>query len=161
PRLISGGALRTGTEFKIATSGAWKDENTFELMLRYYETPHHDTLTCGFDGDHLTINFLSSIAAKNPAGGHQRPVVQGTLGCNKLPPSKPTNIITSAQKHRAMNPPAASTVRFVLFATSVTAIGGFLFGYDTAVINGANSYLKAHMSLSPAQEGMAGASAIL
>jgi SP family arabinose:H+ symporter-like MFS transporter len=53
------------------------------------------------------------------------------------------------------------SLRFVLFATSVTAIGGFLFGYDTAVINGANSYLKAHMSLNPTQEGLAGASAIL
>ena len=52
------------------------------------------------------------------------------------------------------------SVRFVLFATGVTAIGGFLFGYDTAVINGANSYLKAHLHLGPAQEGMAGASAI-
>jgi len=54
-----------------------------------------------------------------------------------------------------------SNVRFVLFCTGVTAIGGFLFGYDTAVINGANSYLKAHMSLNPTQEGLAGASAIL
>ena len=36
---------------KIATSGAWKDENTFEFMLRYYETPHHDTVTCRFEGD--------------------------------------------------------------------------------------------------------------
>jgi len=50
---------------------------------------------------------------------------------------------------------------FLLMATATAAIGGFLFGYDTAVINGANSYLKAHMSLNPAQEGMAGASAIL
>jgi SP family arabinose:H+ symporter-like MFS transporter len=54
-----------------------------------------------------------------------------------------------------------SSLRFVLFATAVAAIGGFLFGYDTAVINGANSYLKAHMHLNPAEEGMAGASAIL
>ena len=52
-------------------------------------------------------------------------------------------------------------LKFVMFATSVTAIGGFLFGYDTAVINGANSYLKVHLDLSPAQEGLAGASAIL
>jgi SP family arabinose:H+ symporter-like MFS transporter len=48
-----------------------------------------------------------------------------------------------------------------MFVTGVTAIGGFLFGYDTAVINGANSYLKAHMQLTSAQEGLAGASAIL
>lgn len=56
---------------------------------------------------------------------------------------------------------STSNFRFVLFATGVTAIGGFLFGYDTAVINGANSYLKAHMNLTPTQEGLAGASAIL
>jgi SP family arabinose:H+ symporter-like MFS transporter len=49
---------------------------------------------------------------------------------------------------------------FVLFVTAVAAIGGFLFGYDTAVINGANSYLTAHMHLDSAQQGMAGASAI-
>ena len=51
--------------------------------------------------------------------------------------------------------------RYILFATAATAIGGFLFGYDTAVINGANSYLKAHFTLTPTQEGLAGASAIL
>ena len=61
----------------------------------------------------------------------------------------------------AFPPPTVSPLRFVLFAAGVTAIGGFLFGYDTAVINGANSYLKAHMHLNPAQEGIAGASAIL
>jgi SP family arabinose:H+ symporter-like MFS transporter len=55
----------------------------------------------------------------------------------------------------------ADSVRYVLFATAVTAIGGFLFGYDTAVINGANTYLTVHMHLGSAQEGMAGASAIL
>jgi sugar porter (SP) family MFS transporter len=53
------------------------------------------------------------------------------------------------------------SLSFVLFATGVTAIGGFLFGYDTAVINGANSYLKEYFTLSTAQEGLAGASAIL
>jgi len=60
-----------------------------------------------------------------------------------------------------MNSVTNSSLRFVAFATAVTAIGGFLFRYDTAVINGANSYLKANMNLSPSQEGLAGASAIL
>lgn len=60
-----------------------------------------------------------------------------------------------------MNRPQTNSIAFVLFATGVTAIGGFLFGYDSAVINGANSYLKAHFGLTPAQQGFAGASAIL
>ena len=45
--------------------------------------------------------------------------------------------------------------------TLVTVLGGFLFGYDTAVINGANQYLRAHFNLTSTQEGLAGASAIL
>ncbi len=60
-----------------------------------------------------------------------------------------------------MNASLQSSIRFVLFASGVTAIGGFLFGYDTAVINGANSYLKAWMHLTPLRKGLAGASAIL
>lgn len=55
--------------------------------------------------------------------------------------------------------------RFVIFATAVTAIGGFLFGYDTAVINGANSLLQTHFNLDPQRDasliGLATASAIL
>jgi SP family arabinose:H+ symporter-like MFS transporter len=52
--------------------------------------------------------------------------------------------------------------RNILFlVTLVAAVGGFLFGYDTAVINGANQYLKVHFGLDPIHEGMAGASAIL
>ncbi|HEY3915198.1 MAG TPA: sugar porter family MFS transporter [Verrucomicrobiae bacterium] len=54
---------------------------------------------------------------------------------------------------------------FVLFASSVTAIGGFLFGYDTAVINGANTYLQSHFALDPRNDtfliGLATASAII
>ncbi|HEY1787143.1 MAG TPA: MFS transporter, partial [Verrucomicrobiae bacterium] len=42
----------------------------------------------------------------------------------------------------------------------VAVLGGFLFGYDTVVINGANQYLKLHFLLNPSQEGSAGASAI-
>lgn len=56
-------------------------------------------------------------------------------------------------------------MRFVIFATAVTAIGGFLFGYDTAVINGANSFLQSHFALDPRRDslliGLATASAIL
>jgi MFS transporter, SP family, arabinose:H+ symporter len=61
-----------------------------------------------------------------------------------------------------MNNPGS--IRFVLFASSVTAIGAFLFGYDTAVINGANTYLQAHFGLNPDKDafwiGLATTSAI-
>jgi SP family arabinose:H+ symporter-like MFS transporter len=57
-----------------------------------------------------------------------------------------------------MNSRTSSSLALV---TLVAATGGFLFGYDTAVINGANQYLKAHFHLDAMQEGIAGASAIL
>ena len=43
----------------------------------------------------------------------------------------------------------------------IGALGGLLFGYDTAVINGATQYLARHFALSPAKEGLAVASALL
>ncbi|HYG24219.1 MAG TPA: sugar porter family MFS transporter [Verrucomicrobiae bacterium] len=49
----------------------------------------------------------------------------------------------------------------LLMVALVAAVGGFLFGYDTAVVNGANQYIKLHFGLNPAQEGFAAASAIL
>lgn len=56
------------------------------------------------------------------------------------------------------------SMQFVLFASAVTAIGGFLFGYDTAVINGANTYLQGHFALDSEKDalwiGLATASAI-
>ncbi|SPE54251.1 Arabinose-proton symporter [Verrucomicrobia bacterium] len=59
----------------------------------------------------------------------------------------------------------SGSVQFVLFASAVTAIGGFLFGYDTAVINGANTYLQSHFALDPRTDagliGLATASAII
>ncbi|HEY2587439.1 MAG TPA: sugar porter family MFS transporter [Tepidisphaeraceae bacterium] len=64
----------------------------------------------------------------------------------------------------AMAAPAAtfeSGMRPVLLATAVTAIGGFLFGYDTAVISGAIGFIQSHFDLSPLQTGWAGASAIV
>jgi len=60
-----------------------------------------------------------------------------------------------------MNKDHHQSGRVLLLVTLVAATGGFLFGYDTAVINGANQYLKAHFHLDSVQEGIAGASAIL
>src|SRR5208283_2062043 len=54
----------------------------------------------------------------------------------------------------ASGAPAAGSVQFVLFASAVTAIGGFLFGYDTAVINGANTYLQNYFALDSQRDAM-------
>ncbi|MCX7009547.1 MAG: serine hydrolase, partial [Kiritimatiellaeota bacterium] len=62
-----------GTPAKVAASGAWKDATTLELLLRYYETPHHDTITCRFDGDKVSIEMIASI------GAVKRPMLRGTL----------------------------------------------------------------------------------
>ena len=77
PRLISGGAPKRGTPSKVAASGAWTNESTFEVMLRYYETPHHDLVNCHFDGDQVTITFMSSIAAMSSTPKDNRPVLRG------------------------------------------------------------------------------------
>ncbi|MBC7004948.1 sugar porter family MFS transporter [Photobacterium sp. BZF1] len=49
----------------------------------------------------------------------------------------------------------------VLLITIVVALGGLLFGYDTAVISGATESLEIYFNLSPAQLGFAAASALL
>ena len=79
PRLISGGAPKPGTKHKVAASGTWKDENTFEMMWRYCEKPHHDVVTCRFDGDKVQISFMNSMAAMAAKPKDKRPVLVGRL----------------------------------------------------------------------------------
>jgi MFS transporter, SP family, arabinose:H+ symporter len=63
----------------------------------------------------------------------------------------------------AVQTPSISIFRngILLLATFVAMLGGFLFGYDTAVINGANQYLTTHFALDAFQQGLAGSSAII
>ncbi|MCX6134279.1 MAG: sugar porter family MFS transporter [Ignavibacteriales bacterium] len=51
--------------------------------------------------------------------------------------------------------------RFIALVTVVAALGGLLFGYDTAVIAGAIGFLQSHFQLDPAMKGWAAASALL
>jgi hypothetical protein len=76
PRLIAGGGQMVS---KIAASGRWKDDATFEMTWRFCETPHHDTVTCHFEGDKIKIEFMNSITQMNPARKDKRPVLQGQL----------------------------------------------------------------------------------
>ncbi|WP_395740532.1 serine hydrolase domain-containing protein [Prosthecobacter sp.] len=79
PRLISGGKPKQAGPSKIAASATWKDDNTLVMTWRYYETPHSDTMTCVFDGDHVTITFLNSITAMNPKAKDSRAPLKGQM----------------------------------------------------------------------------------
>jgi CubicO group peptidase (beta-lactamase class C family) len=79
PRLISGGAPKSGTQSKVAVSGAWVDQNTFQMVFRYYETPHHDAVTCRFDEGTVQISFMSSLAQMSPTPVDKRAVLKGQL----------------------------------------------------------------------------------
>jgi CubicO group peptidase (beta-lactamase class C family) len=77
PRLISGGAPKPGTRSKVAAAAAWKDGRTLELVLRYIETPHRDTITCRFEDGAARISFMNSIAAMGPKPKDSRPDLVG------------------------------------------------------------------------------------
>ncbi len=90
PRLISGGAPSGVPVSKIAASAAaWDDETTLVMTWRYYETPHSDQVTCKFEGDRVTISFLSSLTAMNPKAKDARAEVVGTADV------KPNHRVTS------------------------------------------------------------------
>lgn len=50
---------------------------------------------------------------------------------------------------------------YLLTVSFVSSIGGFLFGYDTAIISGCNSFLQTHFELSAAMLGWVVSSALL
>ncbi len=53
-----------------------------------------------------------------------------------------------------------SPIKYVIMLSVVAAMGGLLFGYDTAVISGAIGSLQKNFELSPAMTGWAASSAI-
>jgi hypothetical protein len=76
PKLTSGGGV---TKSKIAASGTWKDGQTFEMIWRFCETPHHDTVTCHFNGDEVSLEFINSITQLSPPHKEKRPPLSGKL----------------------------------------------------------------------------------
>ena len=54
-----------------------------------------------------------------------------------------------------------TNLRTVYLLTAVAALGGLLFGYDTAVISGAIGFLKTKFQLTAAMTGWAASSAII
>jgi MFS transporter, SP family, xylose:H+ symportor len=60
----------------------------------------------------------------------------------------------------ALPPKRLSGSLYLVVISSVAALGGLLFGYDTAVISGAIGLLQSHFSLSAAAAGWAASSAL-
>jgi sugar porter (SP) family MFS transporter len=60
----------------------------------------------------------------------------------------------------AFHGPLISGPMYIVLISGVAALGGLLFGYDTAVISGAIGLLQSHFSLSPAATGWAASSAL-
>ncbi len=54
-----------------------------------------------------------------------------------------------------------SGTTYVYLLASVAALGGLLFGYDTAVISGAIGFMEEHFSLDPIQKGWVASCALL
>ncbi len=50
---------------------------------------------------------------------------------------------------------------YVISLSFIASLGGFIFGYDTAIISGCNSFLQTHFQLSPALLGWVVSSALL
>jgi len=51
--------------------------------------------------------------------------------------------------------------RYLVFLTAVASLGGFLFGYDTAVISGTTDFLQERFQLTDLELGWAAASALV
>lgn len=51
---------------KVMASAGWDNENTLVFYIQFYETAHHDTITCRFNGETVGITFLNSVSAMVP-----------------------------------------------------------------------------------------------
>ena len=67
-------------------------------------------------------------------------------------------VILTPQESPAI--PRISGTAYLVLITCVAALGGLLFGYDTAVISGAIGLLRSHFALSAAATGWAASSAL-
>jgi CubicO group peptidase (beta-lactamase class C family) len=69
PKLTAGDLLPC----KVAGSAAWTTDDELTMLWRYYETPHHDTVVCKFDGPTVTVEFRGSL----PGHKETRPILRG------------------------------------------------------------------------------------
>jgi len=70
---------KSGLHSKISATAIWKEQNHLEMTWQFFETPHHDIVSCRFDGQKITIEFLNSISRLSPGHKELRPVLVGAL----------------------------------------------------------------------------------
>ena len=51
--------------FRVAGSYSWKDDHTLQLIIRYIESPHTQTILCHFNGDEVTAYIHNSFDKEN------------------------------------------------------------------------------------------------
>lgn len=68
PYLVSGArnSLSGLPPFKVAAEYTWIDSNSLELVLRYIESPHTQTMLCRFAGDNITVDIKRSFNTNAP-----------------------------------------------------------------------------------------------
>ncbi len=76
PRLTRG---KPPPSSRVAATGVWSDPNTFQMTWRFYETPHHDTVTCRFESGQIRVEFLDSMAEMSAERKDRRPALEGQL----------------------------------------------------------------------------------
>src|SRR5258705_12045128 len=69
--------------------------------------------------------------------------------------------VSAATENADLGQAKAQSLRYVVFLAATTAISGFLFGFDTAVINGVLLLLRLQFSLSNLQTEIAASSLLL
>lgn len=64
---------------RIAGTATWLAPNKLQLRIKYVEAIHHDTITCVFEGDTLSIAMLNSITENTKRATESRKPLTGTL----------------------------------------------------------------------------------
>lgn len=65
--------------WKIAAFGSWKDDKTFVMTWRFFETAHYDIVTCRFHNDDIRIEFANSVTRILKQYPDPRPALIGTM----------------------------------------------------------------------------------
>lgn len=67
---------------KTAGTATWLAPNKLQLTIKYVEALYHDTLTCGFEGNTVSISFLNSITENTKRATETRQPLRSTLKTN-------------------------------------------------------------------------------